>query len=166
MKNVYLRFSVFPSSLLFQDYERFVSRSQDLELQLTSKEKELEQLFQKQRRVSWRSSISSRTSSVHRDPWPLSPAGAAVPDAARRTARDQGAEHQAEADQRRAGARAGAEQPGAAAGPGAAQCAAGGVGAAARGEGDVSVRRSRQQAKVLCKELKSRFQIPALCLNH
>lgn len=38
-----------------QDYERFVSRSQDMELQLTSKEKELEQLFQKQRRVSWRS---------------------------------------------------------------------------------------------------------------
>lgn len=36
---------------VLQDYERFLSRSQDLELQLSSKEKELEQLFQKQRRV-------------------------------------------------------------------------------------------------------------------
>lgn len=35
-----------------KDYERFLSRSQDLELQLSGKEKELEQLFQKQRRVS------------------------------------------------------------------------------------------------------------------
>ena len=34
-----------------KDYERFLSRSQELELQLSSKEKELEQLFQKQRRV-------------------------------------------------------------------------------------------------------------------
>ncbi|XP_008291518.1 ras and EF-hand domain-containing protein homolog [Stegastes partitus] len=35
--------------IVLQDYERFLSRSQDLELQLSSKEKELEQLFQKQR---------------------------------------------------------------------------------------------------------------------
>lgn len=37
--------------IVLQDYERFVSRSQDMELQLSSKEKELEQLFQKQRRL-------------------------------------------------------------------------------------------------------------------
>uniref|UniRef100_UPI003AAA796D EF-hand calcium-binding domain-containing protein 4B n=1 Tax=Centroberyx gerrardi TaxID=166262 RepID=UPI003AAA796D len=37
--------------ILLQDYERFLSRSQDLELQLSSKEKELEHLFQKQRRL-------------------------------------------------------------------------------------------------------------------
>ncbi|KAK2841982.1 hypothetical protein Q5P01_012182 [Channa striata] len=37
--------------ILLEDYERFLSRSQDLELQLSSKEKELEQLFQKQRRL-------------------------------------------------------------------------------------------------------------------
>uniref|UniRef100_A0A4W6BYV0 Calcium release activated channel regulator 2A n=1 Tax=Lates calcarifer TaxID=8187 RepID=A0A4W6BYV0_LATCA len=37
--------------IVLQDYERFLSRSQDLELQLSSKEKELEQLFQKQRRL-------------------------------------------------------------------------------------------------------------------
>ncbi|XP_070686730.1 EF-hand calcium-binding domain-containing protein 4B [Pempheris klunzingeri] len=36
--------------IVLQDYERYLSRSQDLELQLSSKEKELEQLFQKQRR--------------------------------------------------------------------------------------------------------------------
>ncbi|XP_033941252.1 EF-hand calcium-binding domain-containing protein 4B [Pseudochaenichthys georgianus] len=35
--------------IVLQDYERFLSLSQDLELQLSSKEKELEQLFQKQR---------------------------------------------------------------------------------------------------------------------
>ncbi|KAI9523515.1 hypothetical protein NQZ68_027374 [Dissostichus eleginoides] len=35
--------------IVLQDYERFLSRSQDLELQLSTKEKELEQLFQKQR---------------------------------------------------------------------------------------------------------------------
>uniref|UniRef100_A0A672ZUB8 Ras and EF-hand domain-containing protein homolog n=1 Tax=Sphaeramia orbicularis TaxID=375764 RepID=A0A672ZUB8_9TELE len=35
--------------IVLQDYERFLSRSQDLELQLSAKEKELEQLFQKQR---------------------------------------------------------------------------------------------------------------------
>lgn len=50
-------FSFFSSLrvLPLQDYERFVSRSQDMELQLSSKEKELEQLFQKQRRVRRRS---------------------------------------------------------------------------------------------------------------
>ncbi|XP_071374213.1 EF-hand calcium-binding domain-containing protein 4B [Centroberyx affinis] len=37
--------------ILLQDYERFLSRSQDLEMQLSSKEKELEHLFQKQRRL-------------------------------------------------------------------------------------------------------------------
>lgn len=37
-----------------KDYKRFLSQSQDLELQLCSKEKELEQLFQKQRMVSER----------------------------------------------------------------------------------------------------------------
>lgn len=37
--------------IVLQDYERFLSRSKDLELQLSSKEKELEQLFQKQRRL-------------------------------------------------------------------------------------------------------------------
>ncbi|XP_035982619.1 ras and EF-hand domain-containing protein homolog [Fundulus heteroclitus] len=37
--------------ILLQDYERFLSRSKDLELQLSSKEKELENLFQKQRRL-------------------------------------------------------------------------------------------------------------------
>ncbi|KAM6945982.1 EF-hand calcium-binding domain-containing protein 4B [Aplochiton taeniatus] len=37
--------------ILLQDSERFLSRSQDLELQLSSKEKELEQIFQKQRRL-------------------------------------------------------------------------------------------------------------------
>uniref|UniRef100_A0A3Q3KWL9 EF-hand domain-containing protein n=1 Tax=Mastacembelus armatus TaxID=205130 RepID=A0A3Q3KWL9_9TELE len=37
--------------IMLQDYEQFVSRSQDLELQLSTKEKELEQLFQKQRRL-------------------------------------------------------------------------------------------------------------------
>uniref|UniRef100_A0A8D3BM78 EF-hand domain-containing protein n=1 Tax=Scophthalmus maximus TaxID=52904 RepID=A0A8D3BM78_SCOMX len=37
--------------IVLQDYERFLSLSQNLELQLSSKEKELEQLFQKQRRL-------------------------------------------------------------------------------------------------------------------
>ncbi|KAM4733445.1 EF-hand calcium-binding domain-containing protein 4B [Anableps anableps] len=37
--------------ILLQDYEQFLSRSKDLELQLSSKEKELEHLFQKQRRL-------------------------------------------------------------------------------------------------------------------
>lgn len=37
--------------ILLEDYERFLSRSKDLELQLSSKEKELENLFQKQRRL-------------------------------------------------------------------------------------------------------------------
>ncbi|KAM9754733.1 EF-hand calcium-binding domain-containing protein 4B [Menidia menidia] len=37
--------------VVLQDYERFLSRSQDLELQLSSKEKELEQIFQKQKRL-------------------------------------------------------------------------------------------------------------------
>ncbi|XP_036376469.1 ras-related protein Rab-44-like [Megalops cyprinoides] len=37
--------------ILMQDSERFLSRSQDLELQLSRKEAELEQLFQKQRRL-------------------------------------------------------------------------------------------------------------------
>ncbi|XP_074533549.1 EF-hand calcium-binding domain-containing protein 4B [Halichoeres trimaculatus] len=37
--------------ILLQDYERYLSRSQDLELQLSSKERELEQIFQKQRRL-------------------------------------------------------------------------------------------------------------------
>ncbi|XP_036963611.1 ras and EF-hand domain-containing protein homolog isoform X1 [Acanthopagrus latus] len=37
--------------IVLQDYERFLSRSQDMELQLSSKEKELEKLFQKQRRL-------------------------------------------------------------------------------------------------------------------
>ncbi|XP_058501895.1 EF-hand calcium-binding domain-containing protein 4B isoform X1 [Solea solea] len=37
--------------IVLQDYERFLSLSQDLELQLSSKEKELEQLSQKQRRL-------------------------------------------------------------------------------------------------------------------
>ncbi|XP_007553291.1 ras and EF-hand domain-containing protein homolog [Poecilia latipinna] len=37
--------------ILLQDYDRYLSRSKDLELQLSSKEKELEQLFQKQRRL-------------------------------------------------------------------------------------------------------------------
>ncbi|KAM4553815.1 EF-hand calcium-binding domain-containing protein 4B [Fundulus diaphanus] len=37
--------------ILLQDYERFLSRSKDLELQLSSKEKELENLFHKQRRL-------------------------------------------------------------------------------------------------------------------
>nr|XP_046250331.1 EF-hand calcium-binding domain-containing protein 4B [Scatophagus argus]XP_046250332.1 EF-hand calcium-binding domain-containing protein 4B [Scatophagus argus]XP_046250333.1 EF-hand calcium-binding domain-containing protein 4B [Scatophagus argus] len=37
--------------ILLQDYERFLSRSRDMELQLSGKEKELEQLFQKQRRL-------------------------------------------------------------------------------------------------------------------
>ncbi|XP_054633214.1 EF-hand calcium-binding domain-containing protein 4B isoform X2 [Dunckerocampus dactyliophorus] len=37
--------------IVMQDYKGFVSRSQDLERQLTTKEKELEQLFQKQRRL-------------------------------------------------------------------------------------------------------------------
>ncbi|KAM3870078.1 EF-hand calcium-binding domain-containing protein 4B [Diretmus argenteus] len=37
--------------ILLQDYKQFLSRSQGLELQLSSKEKELEQLFQKQRRL-------------------------------------------------------------------------------------------------------------------
>uniref|UniRef100_A0A669DX95 Calcium release activated channel regulator 2A n=1 Tax=Oreochromis niloticus TaxID=8128 RepID=A0A669DX95_ORENI len=37
--------------IVLQDYERFLSRSQDLELQLSRKEKELDQLFQKQKRL-------------------------------------------------------------------------------------------------------------------
>ncbi|XP_029909985.1 ras and EF-hand domain-containing protein homolog [Myripristis murdjan] len=37
--------------IVLQDHERFLSRSQDLEMQLSSKERELEQLFQKQRRL-------------------------------------------------------------------------------------------------------------------
>ncbi|XP_063052969.1 EF-hand calcium-binding domain-containing protein 4B isoform X2 [Engraulis encrasicolus] len=37
--------------ILMQDSEKFLSRSQDLEHQLTSKERELDQLFQKQRRL-------------------------------------------------------------------------------------------------------------------
>uniref|UniRef100_A0A8C8HRX1 EF-hand domain-containing protein n=1 Tax=Oncorhynchus tshawytscha TaxID=74940 RepID=A0A8C8HRX1_ONCTS len=37
--------------ILLQDSERFLSRSQDLEHQLSSKERELEQIFQKQRRL-------------------------------------------------------------------------------------------------------------------
>ncbi|KAM9854296.1 EF-hand calcium-binding domain-containing protein 4B [Aulostomus maculatus] len=37
--------------IVLQDYKQFLSRSQELELQLTSKEKELEQLFQKQKRL-------------------------------------------------------------------------------------------------------------------
>ncbi|KAM7396402.1 hypothetical protein PAMP_019445 [Pampus punctatissimus] len=37
--------------IVLQDYERFLTRSQDMESQLSSKEKELEQLFQKQRRL-------------------------------------------------------------------------------------------------------------------
>ncbi|XP_030646421.1 ras and EF-hand domain-containing protein homolog [Chanos chanos] len=37
--------------ILLQDSERFMSRSQDLEQQLSNKERELEQLFQKQRRL-------------------------------------------------------------------------------------------------------------------
>ncbi|XP_043980428.1 EF-hand calcium-binding domain-containing protein 4B isoform X1 [Gambusia affinis] len=37
--------------ILLQDYDRYLSRSKALELQLSSKEKELEQLFQKQRRL-------------------------------------------------------------------------------------------------------------------
>ncbi|KAJ0029756.1 hypothetical protein NQD34_004753 [Periophthalmus magnuspinnatus] len=37
--------------ILLQDYKQFLSRSQDLELQLSSKEKELEHLFQKQKRL-------------------------------------------------------------------------------------------------------------------
>ncbi|XP_061773883.1 EF-hand calcium-binding domain-containing protein 4B-like isoform X1 [Nerophis ophidion] len=37
--------------IVLQDDKKFVSRSQDLEKQLTTKEKELEQLFQKQRRL-------------------------------------------------------------------------------------------------------------------
>lgn len=117
-----------------------------MELQLSSKEKELEQLFQKQRRVSCWSLLKSLARKtflipnfVKRDPSPLIAAGAAVPGAARGAAGHQGGEPQAEAEQRRAGAGAGAEQPGAAAGPGAAERAAGAVVAAARGEGDVSV---------------------------
>uniref|UniRef100_A0A8C9ZDF8 Calcium release activated channel regulator 2A n=1 Tax=Sander lucioperca TaxID=283035 RepID=A0A8C9ZDF8_SANLU len=37
--------------IVLQEYGRFVSRSRDLELQLSTKEKELDQLFQKQRRL-------------------------------------------------------------------------------------------------------------------
>ncbi|XP_049429537.1 EF-hand calcium-binding domain-containing protein 4B [Epinephelus fuscoguttatus] len=37
--------------IVLQDYERYLSRSHDLELQLSAKEKELEQIFQKQRRL-------------------------------------------------------------------------------------------------------------------
>uniref|UniRef100_A0A8C3A4U6 Calcium release activated channel regulator 2A n=1 Tax=Cyclopterus lumpus TaxID=8103 RepID=A0A8C3A4U6_CYCLU len=37
--------------IVLQDHERFLSRSQDMELQLSGKEKELEQLFQKQKRL-------------------------------------------------------------------------------------------------------------------
>ncbi|KAM3608793.1 uncharacterized protein V6R79_004842 [Siganus canaliculatus] len=37
--------------VVFQDYQRFLSRSQDMELQLSGKEKELEHLFQKQKRL-------------------------------------------------------------------------------------------------------------------
>lgn len=37
--------------IVLQDYKQFLSHSQDLELQLSSKEKELEQLFQKQKRL-------------------------------------------------------------------------------------------------------------------
>ncbi|KAM9815096.1 EF-hand calcium-binding domain-containing protein 4B isoform 1-T6 [Syngnathus typhle] len=37
--------------VVLQDYKRFVSRSQDLERELITKEKDLEQLFQKQRRL-------------------------------------------------------------------------------------------------------------------
>ncbi|XP_077372690.1 EF-hand calcium-binding domain-containing protein 4B [Festucalex cinctus] len=37
--------------IVLQDYKKFVSRSQDLEKQLTTKEKDLERLFQKQRRL-------------------------------------------------------------------------------------------------------------------
>lgn len=37
--------------IVLQDYKHFLSRSQDMELQLSSKEKELEQLFQKQKRL-------------------------------------------------------------------------------------------------------------------
>ncbi|KAK6318027.1 hypothetical protein J4Q44_G00113180 [Coregonus suidteri] len=37
--------------ILLQDTERFLSRSQDLEHQLSSKERELDQIFQKQRRL-------------------------------------------------------------------------------------------------------------------
>ncbi|XP_055011096.1 EF-hand calcium-binding domain-containing protein 4B [Boleophthalmus pectinirostris] len=37
--------------IVLQDYKQFLSRSQDLELQLSSKEKELEQIFQKQKRL-------------------------------------------------------------------------------------------------------------------
>ncbi|XP_004070242.1 EF-hand calcium-binding domain-containing protein 4B [Oryzias latipes] len=39
--------------IVLQDYERFLSRSRDLELQLSNKEKELEQLFQKQRKLEF-----------------------------------------------------------------------------------------------------------------
>lgn len=66
------------------------------------------------------------------------PAGGAVPGASQRTERDQGGEREAEADERRAGARAGPHEPGAAVGSGAAERAAGAVHTAPRGEGDVS----------------------------
>lgn len=55
--------------LPFQDYERFESRSHDMELQLTNKEKELEQLFQKQRRVrtvrSWSRAAKTQKKKKH-----------------------------------------------------------------------------------------------------
>lgn len=68
----------------------------------------------------------------------LSPAGAAVRGASQRTTRDQGGEREAEADEWRVSARAGAHKPGAGLGTGAAECAAGSVHAASWGEGDVS----------------------------
>lgn len=68
----------------------------------------------------------------------LSPAGAAVWGASQWTTRDQGGEREAEADEWRVSARAGAHKPGAGLGTGAAECAAGSVHTASRGEGDVS----------------------------
>uniref|UniRef100_A0A672G7V7 Ras and EF-hand domain-containing protein homolog n=1 Tax=Salarias fasciatus TaxID=181472 RepID=A0A672G7V7_SALFA len=39
--------------IVLQDYERYLTRSQDLELQLSSKQKELEQLFQRQKSLEF-----------------------------------------------------------------------------------------------------------------
>lgn len=62
-----------------------------------------------------------------------------MPGASREAARDHGGEHEAEAVQRRAGARAGARQPEAALRSGAAELNPGAVSPTPRGEGDVSV---------------------------
>ncbi len=72
----------------------------------------------------------------------LSPVGASVPGTSQWTAWDQGGEREAEADEWRVSTGAGAHQPRADLGSGAAECAAGAVHTASWGEGDVSCRHS------------------------